>query len=133
MSIDLAVVVVAILAAGSMTQIVDLLLPRWPGVTQALQIAVGAVVSIAPAGYFIVIVAVTGRTLGKGLMGIRIVSRDGPRLSAARSLVRTLAYIVSLLPLGAGFWAVLFDSERRGWHDHMAGSRVVHDSRHAEP
>ena len=127
MSVDLVVVVVAILAAGSVTQIVSLLFPRWPGLTEVLRVVVGVVISVVPAAYFIVAVAVTGRTVGKGLMGIRIVGRGGSRLSTTRSVVRALGYIVSLVPAGAGFWAILIDSERRGWHDHLAGSRVVHD------
>jgi uncharacterized RDD family membrane protein YckC len=129
MSVDLTVVVVAILAAGSVTQIVSLLFPRWPGLIDVLRVVVGAVISVIPAAYFIVSIAVTGRTVGKGLMGIRVVARDGGRLSVPRAVVRTFAYIVSLLPAGAGFWAILIDSERRGWHDHIAGSRVLHDPR----
>ena len=127
MSVDLAAVVVAILAAGSMTQIVGLLFPRWPGLTDVLRVVVGAVVSIVPAAYFIVGVAVTGRTIGKGLMGIRIVGPGGRRPSVVRSVLRTLGYLVSLVPAGAGFWAVLLDRDRRAWHDHLAGSRVIHD------
>jgi uncharacterized RDD family membrane protein YckC len=127
MSVDLAVVVVAILAASSMTQIVSLLFPHLPGLTDVVRAVVGAVIAIVPAAYFMVAVAVTGRTVGKGVMGIRVVGRDGSRLSPARSVLRTLGYVVSLVPAGAGFWAVLIDSDRRGWHDHLAGSRVVHD------
>jgi uncharacterized RDD family membrane protein YckC len=129
MSVDLTVVVVAILAAGSVTQITSLLLPRWEGLTDVLRIVVGAVISVVPAAYFIVSIAVTGRTVGKGLMGIRVVARDGRRLSVPRSALRTFAYLVSLLPAGAGFWAVLLDSDRQAWHDHIAGSRVLHDPR----
>ena len=128
MSVDIAVVVVAILAASSVTQIVSLLFPHLPGLTEVLQVVIGAVVSVIPAAYFMVAVAVTGRTVGKGLMGIHVVGRDGGRLSTTRSVVRTLGYIVSLVPVGAGFWAVLIDADRRGWHDHLAGSRVVHDA-----
>ena len=126
-SVDFAAIVVAILAAGLMTEIVSLLFPRWPGLTDALRVAVGAVISIVPAAYFIIGTALTGRTIGKGLMGIRIVQTDGRRPSIVRSVGRTLAYLVSLIPAGAGFWAVLLDRDRRGWHDHLAGTRVIHD------
>lgn len=127
MSFDLAVVVVAILAAGLMTEIVSLLFPRWPGLTDALRVAVGAVISIVPAAYFIIGIALTGRTIGKGLMGIRVVGPGDRPPSILRSIGRTLAYLVSLIPAGAGFWAVLLDRERRGWHDHLVGTRVIHD------
>ncbi|HEX2009796.1 MAG TPA: hypothetical protein VJN44_02550, partial [Roseateles sp.] len=40
-----------------------------------------------------------------------------------------LAYFASALPLGLGFaWAAL-DEERRGWHDRLAGTRVVRRQR----
>jgi uncharacterized RDD family membrane protein YckC len=29
------------------------------------------------------------------------------------------------LPAGLGFASVLLDRDRRGWHDHSAGTRVV--------
>jgi uncharacterized RDD family membrane protein YckC len=54
---------------------------------------------------------------------------DGRRLGFARTLLRTIAYLVSLVPLFAGFLWILVDRDRRGWHDHIAGSRVVFDHR----
>ena len=127
MAIDLAVVVVVILAAGSMAQIVGLLFPRWPAIADVMRIAVGAFIPFAPVAYFTLTVAIAGRTLGKGLMGIRIVGPTGRPPSIVRSVARTLGYMVSLIPAGAGFWAVLLDRDRRAWHDHLAGSRVIHD------
>jgi uncharacterized RDD family membrane protein YckC len=65
--------------------------------------------------------------VGKAVMGIRVVGINGRRLPPARALVRTVAYLVSLVPLFAGFLWVLVDRERRGWHDHIARSRVVYE------
>jgi uncharacterized RDD family membrane protein YckC len=59
-------------------------------------------------------------------MGLRVVGDDGSRLSVIRSLLRVFGYVVSLVPLGAGFAWVVISSDRRAWHDHIAGSRVVH-------
>jgi uncharacterized RDD family membrane protein YckC len=75
--------------------------------------AVAAVASFVPLIYLSAAVAITGRTVGKAVMGIRVVGLDGQPLHAARSLLRTVAYLVSLLPLFAGFLWALVDRERR--------------------
>jgi uncharacterized RDD family membrane protein YckC len=127
MAIDLGVLTALIAGANSLAQVVTLLLPPSLWVTSAIAAAIVAVSSIMPFLYFFLLVAVIGRTLGKAVMGIRVVSRAGTRLSVARSFLRAVAYVVSLAPLFAGFFWVLVDSDRRAWHDRIAGSRVVYD------
>ena len=126
-SIDIAIVAGADLAAGAAIQLVHLLLPSWIWLTSAIPAAIEAVIGILPFVYFFTTVAVSGQTVGKGLMGLRVVRVDGRRLGIVRTLVRTVAYFVSLIPLFAGFLWVLVDGDRRAWHDHIAGSRVVFD------
>jgi uncharacterized RDD family membrane protein YckC len=75
--------------------------------------------------------ALTGRSLGKALMGLRIVSVDGSEFGFARSLVRFAGYWLSALPFGLGFLASLFDGRRRTFHDRLAGTLVVYDERNA--
>jgi uncharacterized RDD family membrane protein YckC len=67
-----------------------------------------------------------GRTPGKAILGLAVTTGDGSRPSVLRSLGRFGAYLLSTLPLGAGFLWILVDDHRRGWHDHLAGTRVVH-------
>ncbi|HEX2370453.1 MAG TPA: RDD family protein, partial [Acidimicrobiia bacterium] len=88
--------------------------------------------------YFALSTDLTGRTPGKWLMGLRVVRMSGGDITLGRALLRSLGYIVSLIPLGAGFLWVLVDDERRGWHDHIAGTKVQHQpgkvlARHTEP
>jgi uncharacterized RDD family membrane protein YckC len=66
-----------------------------------------------------------GATPGKMALGIRVVSLDGEPLSKRQSLVRGLGYIPSGLVLGLGYLAMLWDAEKRCWHDRMANTRVV--------
>jgi uncharacterized RDD family membrane protein YckC len=67
-------------------------------------------------------------TPGKMLLGTRIVdARTGGRITASQSLVRYLAYVVALLPLGLGFLWVLIDPRGQGWHDKLAGTVVVRE------
>jgi uncharacterized RDD family membrane protein YckC len=127
MAIDLGAIVSAIVMATVLGVAVQLVLPQWTWLSAAIPAGIATVSSFIPLVYFFALVAVTGRTIGKSMMGIRVVGADGTRLSAARSLLRAIAYLVSLLPLFAGFLWVLFDRDRRGWHDHLAGSRVVYE------
>ena len=76
--------------------------------------------------YFSIYVSITGRTPGKWLMGLQVVSSNGADVRLGWSVLRFLGYIVSLVPLGAGFLWVLGDDERRGWHDHIARTQVIY-------
>jgi uncharacterized RDD family membrane protein YckC len=66
-----------------------------------------------------------GATPGKMALGIRIVSADNGPLSGEQSFIRFLGYIPSGLVLGLGYLAMLWDGEKRCWHDRMAGTRVI--------
>ncbi len=76
--------------------------------------------------YFTFLVTAGGQTVGKYIMGIRIVRLDAQPLTYRDSIVRWIGYIVSLLPLGAGFLWVVFDDRRRAFHDRLAGTCVVY-------
>ena len=88
--------------------------------------------------YFALSTDLTGRTPGKWLMGLRVVRTGGGDINLGRAVLRSIGYMVSLIPLGAGFLWVLVDDERRGWHDHLAGTKVQHQpgkvlTHHPEP
>jgi len=68
-----------------------------------------------------------GKTLGKAVMGLRVIGPRGGRVTFARALRRSVGYWASALPLFLGFLWVLFTDERVGWHDIFAGTRVIYD------
>jgi uncharacterized RDD family membrane protein YckC len=75
-------------------------------------------------GYFVVLHAYEGQTLGKAAVRIRVQAVNGEPLGVPRSAVRWVGYIVSAIPLFVGFlWALL--PARRAWHDYLAGTVVV--------
>jgi uncharacterized RDD family membrane protein YckC len=75
---------------------------------------------------FVLIVGLSGRTLGKWFAGLRIERKDGVPLSFGRALVRHLAgYPLTLLTLGAGFLLSAFHPQGRALHDLLAGTVVV--------
>lgn len=67
-----------------------------------------------------------GQTPGKALIGLRVVTLGGRRLSPLRALVRFGGYIVAAVPLFLGFVWALFDDRRQGWHDKLAGTYVIY-------
>jgi uncharacterized RDD family membrane protein YckC len=75
---------------------------------------------------FVVVAALSGRTLGKWMAGLRIERRDGEPLSIVRALVRhLLGYALTALTLGLGFLLSAFDPKGRALHDLLAGTVVV--------
>jgi uncharacterized RDD family membrane protein YckC len=74
--------------------------------------------------YFYAFTVVGGQTIGKMATHIRVVA-DGQPLDAALALRRTLAGVLSVVPLGLGFLPALFGSDRRALHDRVARTRVI--------
>ncbi|KAA0236287.1 MAG: hypothetical protein JJLCMIEE_00040 [Acidimicrobiales bacterium] len=68
-----------------------------------------------------------GKTVGKALLGLRVVRDDGGPLGPGRSAMRVIGYLVSAAVFMLGFIWIMFSKERRGWHDHIAKSAVVYD------
>ena len=65
--------------------------------------------------------ATYGQTLGKRVLGIRVIRVDGNGLAGFPWLV------LRTIPLGALIPAVVWDRDRRGLHDKAAGTVVVVD------
>ena len=84
--------------------------------------------------YFVFFFSTTGQTVGKAIMGLRVVTINGQRMGVKRSLIRTLCYTISLAPLGLGFLWVLGEDRRKAWHDKIAHTYVLYvwDARYEE-
>jgi uncharacterized RDD family membrane protein YckC len=70
--------------------------------------------------------AVSGRTLGMAVLGVRVVRADGAAAEPRRGVVRSLVFPLSFLLLGLGFLGILVQRERRALHDLIAGTAVVY-------
>lgn len=97
---------------------------RVGGAVDLIRSAVSAGSLTLLVGYFSVLHARSGQTLGKAAMRIQVRSVDGGRLGIAASVLRTFAYALSALPFGAGFLLALLPPHR-ALHDRIAGTRVV--------
>lgn len=76
--------------------------------------------------YFAVFWNLGGQTPGQYLMGVRVVRVDGKRLNFGRALIRWVGLIVSLFPLGLGYFWCLWDDRRQIFADKMARTVVVY-------
>lgn len=66
-----------------------------------------------------------GQTLGMQVWGVRIQNTDGSAIDLWQALLRFLLAIISWLPLGLGYWWMLWDKQNRTWHDIYSESQVV--------
>jgi uncharacterized RDD family membrane protein YckC len=79
-------------------------------------------------GYFIAFTAVGGQSIGKMALGIRVIDQEEGTVPIGRATLRTFAYLVSALPLGAGFLPAVIGTDRLAFHDRLAHTRVVRPS-----
>ena len=79
-------------------------------------------------GYFIAFTTVGGQSIGKMALGIKVIAQDDGSVPVGRATVRTLAYVISALPLGAGFLPGVLSADRLALHDRLAHTRVVRPS-----
>lgn len=133
-------------------------------VTQGNQLWVNVVAQVGTVLYFAISVGLRGASVGKWVLGLRIVRADGSQVSVMRSFFRYVALTLVFLPSGLGVIlapsagrfapgqalfskdftgisaALLFiglltvivfaiwltvRQDKRGWHDLLAGTRVV--------
>ncbi len=69
--------------------------------------------------YYVIFESTSGRTLGKLIVGTRVVAEDGTRPSLKKILGRTLIRFIPFEPFS------FFGSSDSGWHDRWSGTRVV--------
>ena len=65
-------------------------------------------------------------SLGKGLVGIAVMKKDGSGpISFPRALLRSIGYYISAVLFMCGFFLAFIDNQRRSLHDRLGGSIVV--------
>ena len=112
-----AVVISVIIVVLSAIGVIDL------GEPSTTDQVIEAVISI---GYYILLTAAFGATLGKMALGMRVVDANGQHPGFFRVLIReTIGKIVSAFILLLGYIWILFDGRRQGWHDKIGGTFVV--------
>jgi uncharacterized RDD family membrane protein YckC len=131
LAIDLVVlsaldVVLFVLATSAVLLAEQLSGSRVSGASDLVRSSISAGSMTLFLGYFAVLNARSGQTLGKVAMRIHVRDESGARMSLAQSILRTCGYGLSALPLGAGFLLAL-GPERRALHDRIARTVVVRE------
>ena len=85
-----------------------------------------AVFTLSTVVYYVFFWSLTGQSIGMVLLGLRVVTIEGRRLSVWRAILRFVGYIIATLPFFLGFAWILVDNRRQGWHDKIAKTFVVH-------
>lgn len=75
--------------------------------------------------YFTYFHGSTGRTPGKRLLGLQVVTVEGTSLSFGIAFLRSVGYLVSSLVFCLGYVWIGFDKKKQGWHDKIAGTVVI--------
>lgn len=70
-----------------------------------------------------------GKTIGKKIVGIRVIQDNGHRITFLSSIIRNLMRLIDNLPSGylAGMILIFFHAEKKRLGDLTAGTIVVHD------
>lgn len=125
---DLAIIAGILAIGGWLAVLVDAMFER---VGFELNVAVSTIyVFLIPtiiALYFIMFWALTGRTVGKWFMGLKVIGENGQPPTLGRSILRLLGYGLSAVAFWVGYVWIIVDDERQGWHDHIAKTWVVYD------
>lgn len=111
-------------AAGAAGTVWVLLGPLGKAPTPELLALVGAVWGTMVFAYQL-IGNLKGATVGKRLLGLRVVSRDGGAPGFGASLVRAAVWLIGTTAGSFGFLVALFNRENRTLHDYASGTVVV--------
>jgi uncharacterized RDD family membrane protein YckC len=65
-------------------------------------------------------------TPGKLLFDCQVVdAHSKTRAKPLQLIIRYLAYLLSAIPLGLGFFWIIFDKHNQGWHDKLSRTLVI--------
>ncbi len=125
LAIDAAIANGIVLLAAALIALVSSLVgdlrPQW-----LVAVLACAGWALAVGSYFTLFWSTTGQTPGMRLMRLRVVTTRGERVHLGRAIVRLGGLVLAIIPLFAGFLPVLFDARRRGLHDMIARTVVLH-------
>jgi uncharacterized RDD family membrane protein YckC len=79
------------------------------------------------AAYFVYFTGTSGQTLGKKVLGIKVVKKEtrGPPGYTSAFLREIIGKVISVVVLGLGCLWVIGDKNKQAWHDKIAGTVVT--------
>ncbi|VAX20213.1 hypothetical protein MNBD_NITROSPINAE04-1750 [hydrothermal vent metagenome] len=121
--VTFVIIVLAIKISGSQMDVLDPI-----NILEKLDVIIWLVIAfntIASVGYFTIMIGSGGMTIGKRLVGIKVIAQDGSEVSYIKAFIRYIGYFVSAFFLYIGFLLALIDSRHQTFHDKIAGTVVV--------
>ena len=67
-----------------------------------------------------------GQTLGMRAWNLEVITFDGKRINWIQALFRYIYSIISWIPLGAGYFLMLFDKNKLTFHDRISKTAIVY-------
>jgi uncharacterized RDD family membrane protein YckC len=64
-------------------------------------------------------------TIGKKLLGMKVVDENYQRITPVKALIRFAISYFSMAILCLGYVWIIFDDKKQGWHDKAAGTYVI--------
>ena len=141
--VDILLVVAAIVIIGLTSQLLlsffrldNLLAAAFDNLSQSSGLAQTLLRAVAALGsfYFVFYLyytllhsAAAGVTIGKALIGLRVVRMDGLPLTFGRCTRRYVTFLLAALPVFLGLLWVIIDDRRQGWHDKLSNTCVIYD------
>ena len=119
----------------------------WETVSRLFILVVFGVIGLATI-YFVLFHGMEGKTIGKWLLGLKVVGKEQGTITFRRAFLRWVATVafaslalgsarsllagdglgvatVGFAPLALSFLWVLWSHEKRAWHDYLAGTWVI--------
>jgi uncharacterized RDD family membrane protein YckC len=90
-------------------------------------IVIGAVEVILAGAIFVAFWSLVGQTPGMRFLSIRLLQEGSRDVTFPCALRRIFGVLLSVVPLGLGYFAILRDPQRRAWHDRLTGTSVIYD------
>jgi uncharacterized RDD family membrane protein YckC len=75
--------------------------------------------------YLVVMWFWKGTTIGNIVFHLQVRRTDDTKLTLGVAVVRALGLVLSIAPLGLGFFWIRWDPNHQAWHDKIAGTKVV--------
>ncbi len=104
--------------------VLALLTAPWHGPWWWAWLGVLGVTVLAVSGQRVLVAAVTGWTLGRRLVGVRVTGPGGAPVGPGRLLVREFAHLLDTVPLPVGWFWPVWDRHGRTVADLVTGTRV---------
>jgi uncharacterized RDD family membrane protein YckC len=123
---DMAIVQVVVFAGGAVLALVASLAGGIDMDDTVIRILAAAAWAGTVCAYFVTFWTTAGQTPAMRMMDLRVCTADGEPPGVGRSIVRVVGLALAIIPLFAGFLPVLVDDRRRGIHDMLARTVVLH-------